>query len=178
MTSPRYAGYGLQFLYEQHLQMADLAPNERILGLGVVSPTYGLFRFALEVRQVTQPTVTEHRYIPTVYTTIPLGGGFELRDRTRFEIRNVNRVYSERVVNRAAIGHDVDLFGVPLWTYGQFDLWYDSRYRTLNRIDKTIGTRVPLTSKSSLDTFLTRQDDTRRTPHTLLAVGALLRVAL
>lgn len=178
ITSPRVYGFGAQFLYEQHLETSTLAPHERIQGIGILSPTFFHLRGALEVRQVQQPTVVEHRYIPTIFSTIPLGAGFELRNRTRVEIRDIDRAWSRRWQNRSAFGRDLGIAGQDVFTYVQLDLSYDSRYSTLNRIDKAVGIRVPITSQSSIDTFLTRQDDTKRSPHVLVAGGALLRVAL
>ena len=178
VTSPRVHGFGAQFLYEQHLETGTLAPHERIQGVGIVSPVFLHVRAAVEVRQVQQPTFVERRYIPTIFSTVPLRGGFELRNRTRVEIRDINRVWSQRYQNRSAFGHGIDVLGTDVFTYGQLDLSYDSRFSSLNRIDKSVGVRVPITSGSSIDTFVTRQDDTRRTSHTLIAGGALLRVAL
>lgn len=178
VTSPRVRGFGAQFLAEQHLAMGDLAPNERILGVGVVSPVFLHVRAALEARQVMQPTVLEHRYIPTIFSTVPLAASFEARNRTRVEIRDVESIWSHRWQHRSAIGHDVAISGTEVFTYGQVDLSYDSRVRTLNRIDKTVGFRVPVSGSASIDTFFTKQDDTRRSPRTLIVGGALLRIAL
>lgn len=178
VTSPRMRGFGAQLLVEQHLAMGTLAPNERILGVGVVSPVFLHLRAALEARQVMRPTELEFRYIPTILSTIPLWHGFEARNRTRVEIRDVDRTWSRRWQQRSTIGRDVAIAGADVFTYGQFDLSYDSRFRTLNRTEKTVGVRMPVSATASIDTFFTRQDDTRRSPHTLIAGGALLRIAL
>ena len=66
VTSPRLRGYGAQLLVEQHLAMGTLAPNERILGVGVVSPVFLHLRAALEARQVMRPTELEFRYKTTL----------------------------------------------------------------------------------------------------------------
>ena len=178
VTSPRVRGFGAQLLVEQHLAMGTLAPNERILGVGVVSPVFLHLRAALEARQVMRPTELEFRYIPTILSTIPLWHGFEARNRTRMEIRDVDRTWSRRWQHRSTIGRDVAIAGTDAFTYGQFDLSYDSRFRTLNRTEKTVGVRVPVSATASIDTFVSRQDDTRRSPHTLIVGGALLRIAL
>ena len=178
LTSPRVHGFGAQFLYEQHLDAETLLPEERIQGIGVVSPVFLHVRASVEARQVKQGTVVEHRYIPTVSSTVPLGAGFELRNRTRVEVRDSRGTWSQRWQDRTALGHDLDIAGVPVFTYGQFDLSYDSRFRTVNRIEKTAGARIPLVPGSSVDLFFTRQDDTRRATPVLYAIGALLRVAL
>lgn len=178
ITGPRYHGIVLQAILEQHLQMRDLAPNERILGLGLNTSTFLHVRAGFEARQVLTPTALEHRYIPTIYSTTPLWGAFESRNRTRIELRDVGGAWSQRWQHRSAIGRDVDVAGRDVFAYGQFDLSADSRVHTLNRTEKSFGVRVPISPTASIDTFFTHQDDTRRTPHTILIGGAILRVAL
>ncbi|CAN5401725.1 hypothetical protein BH09GEM1_BH09GEM1_34670 [soil metagenome] len=178
VTSPRFSGIAAQLLVEQHLQMRDLAPHERIFGLGLNTSTFLHVRAGLEARQVLTPAALEHRYIPTVYSTTPLGADFESRNRTRLELRDIAGVWSQRWQHRSAIGRDVDIAGHDIFAYGQFDLSYDSRFRTLNRTEKSFGVRVPITPTASIDTFFTHQDDTRRSPHTILIGGAVMRVAL
>lgn len=178
ITGPRYHGIALQAILEQHLQMRDLAPNERILGLGLNTSTFLHVRAGFEARQVLTPTALEHRYIPTIYSTTPLWGAFESRNRTRIELRDVGGAWLQRWQHRSAIGRDVDVAGRDVFAYGQFDLSADSRVHTLNRTEKSFGVRVPISPTASIDTFFTHQDDTRRTPHTILIGGAILRVAL
>ena len=178
ITGPRYHGVAVQALIEQHLQMRDLAPNERVLGVGLNTSTFLHVRAGIEARQVLTPTALEHRYIPTIYSTTPLGGAFEARNRTRVELRDLGGAWSRRWQHRSAIGRDVTIAGLDVFPYGQFDLSYDSRVHTLNRTEKSFGVRVPITSTSSIDTFFTHQDDTRRTPHTILIGGAIVRLAL
>jgi hypothetical protein len=178
IASPRFHGIALQGLVEQHLQMRDLAPNERIMGLGLSTSTFLHVRAGFEARQIKTPGAFEHRYIPTIYSTTPLGEAFEARNRTRVELRDVGGVRSQRWQHRSAIGREVDVGGFDVFPYGQFDLSYDSRFHTLNRTEKSVGVRVPMSPNASIDTFFTHQDDTRRTPHTVLIGGAILRVAL
>ena len=178
ITGPRYYGIALQAIFEQHLQMRDLAPNERILGVALNTSTFMHVRGGFEARQVLTPTVLEHRYIPTIYSTTPLWAQFEARNRTRVEIRDAAGTWSHRWQHRSAIGRDIDIAGLEVFPYGQFDLSADSKFNTLNRTEKSFRVRVPISPSSSIDTFFTHQDDTRRTPHTTLIGGAILRVAL
>lgn len=178
ITGPRYHGIALQAIVEQHLQMRDIAPNERILGIGLNTSTILHVRGGFEARQILTPGAFEHRYIPTIYSTTPLWGAFEARNRTRVELRDVGGVWSQRWQHRSTIGRDVDVAGRDVFTYGQFDLSYDSRFHTLNRTEKSFGVRVPTSANTSIDTYFTHQDDTRRTPHTILVGGAIIRVAL
>ncbi|MDQ2664852.1 MAG: hypothetical protein M3Z05_02475 [Gemmatimonadota bacterium] len=178
VTGPRFHGIAVQGLVEQHLQMRDLAPNERVIGLGLNTSTFLHIRAGLEARQILTPGALEHRYIPTLYSTTPLGAFFESRNRTRVELRDVAGTWSQRWQHRSAIGRDVAIAGLAVSPYGQVDLSYDSRVRTLNRTATTFGVRVPITPSSSIDTFFTHQDDTRRAPRTILIGGAIMRVTL
>jgi hypothetical protein len=178
ITGPRYHGVALQAIVEQHLQVSDLAPNERILGIGLNTSTFLHVRAAFEARQVMKPSALEHRYIPTIYSTTPLWGAFSSLNRTRVEMRDIAGTWSERWQHRSAIGRDVDIAGMSVFSYGQFDLSADSRFHTLNRTEKSFGVRVPMSPTASIDTYFTHQDDTRRTPHTILIGGAIIRVAL
>lgn len=179
VTLPRVDGFGLQLLLDEHLAMSDLAPNEIQIGVGVVTPHLHHVNVALEVRQVRTINGTlEHRYVPTLYANIPLPYGFELRDRARLELRDIDRTWSRRYMNRSAFGHDVTVGDRALFPYAQLDFSYDTRFGKLNRRDRTVGVRVPLFRGTSVDPFFTRQRDTNRTPLLLYAAGAIVRVAL
>lgn len=178
VTLPRVSGVGVTLQFEQHLGMGDLAPNERILGVGLVSPLFHRVSVAMEARQVLTGGVTEHRYLPIVNSSAPLPGGFEIRNRTRVEVRDVVGAWSRRYQTRTALGHEVEALDRRLFPYVQLDFSYDSRFDQLNRREQTAGMRVPLWRGTSIDPYITRQSDTHRAPFLLLAVGAIMRVAL
>ena len=96
VTIPKFHGVVAQALVEQHLQTRDLAPDERIFGIGLTSPAFLHVRAGFEARQVQTPSAYEHRYIPTVYATTPLAARFESRNRTRVELRDVAGAWSQR----------------------------------------------------------------------------------
>ncbi|MEP6989494.1 MAG: hypothetical protein ABJA80_01085 [bacterium] len=178
VTLPRVAGVGVTLLIEQHLGMGDFAPNERILGVGVVSPPYHRVSVAMEARQVLTGGVMEHRFLPIVNSSAALPGGFEVRNRTRVELRDVVGAWSRRYQTRTALGHEVEALGRPLFPYVQLDFSYDSRFDQLNRREQTAGVRVPLWRGASVDPYVSRQSDTRRAQFLLFAAGAIMRVAL
>jgi hypothetical protein len=178
VTSPRVDGFGLTFLIEHHLETESLFPNERIMGFGMVSPTFHHVSAAFEARQVQLNGILEHRYLPILYSTLPLPAGFELRDRARIEMRDIDRVWSRRYQNRATVGHFVDVGGRELFPYVQLELSYDSRFSELNRRDSAIGVRIPMGAGVSVDPYIDRQSDTRRAPFLLVAGGAIVRIAL
>ena len=179
LTLPRLNGYGMTLLVDERLDMSNLATNELILGVGFVTPQVHRVGVGVEIRQVKMISgVVEHRYIPTFYVNHGLPAGFDLRTRTRFETRVAAGRWSQRYTNRAAVGHDVTIGDRAIFPYVQSDVSYDSRVDDLNRIDGTVGVRVPLTSGTSIDPFLTRSSDSYRTPRVGITAGALLRVAL
>lgn len=179
LTLPRVRGFGMTLLLDERLAMDDLAPNEIILGVGFVTPQVRRMSGAVEIRQVKLISgVVEHRYIPTFYANAPLPLGLELRNRLRFEMRVASGVWSHRYTNRSTVGHEVEVGGHHAFPYGQIDLGYDSRYDRLNKRDLSLGVRVPITKKSSIDPFVTRSIDINRTPRMGFTAGAILRVAL
>ena len=52
LTLPRVHGFGMTLLLDERLAMSNLAPNEIILGVGLVTPQKNRMSGALEVRQV------------------------------------------------------------------------------------------------------------------------------
>jgi hypothetical protein len=179
VTLPRVYGFGMTLLLDERLDMSDAAPNEVQLGAGIVSPQVHRMSVAMELRQVKYVTgVVEHRYIPTFYANAGLPAGFDLRTRTRFEARVVAGKWSQRYINRAAIGHDIAVGDRAVFPYVQSDLFYDSKVDDLNRIDATVGVRVPITSGTSIDPFFARSTDSYRSPKVGLTAGMILRVAL
>lgn len=179
LTLPRVHGFGMTLLLDERLAMSDLAPNEIIFGVGFVTPQRHRMYGAVEIRHVKLISgVVEHRYIPTFYANANLPLGMELRNRLRLEMRAVNGVWSHRYLNRAVVGHEVELGGHAAFPYGQIDVGYDSRFDRLNKRDLSVGVRVPITLKSSIDPFVTRSVDLNRTPRVGVTAGAILRVAL
>ncbi|MEO5814017.1 MAG: hypothetical protein ABIT20_01935 [Gemmatimonadaceae bacterium] len=179
VTLPRVQGYGVTLLLDERLDMSDEAPNEVQLGVGIISPQVHRMSVAMELRQVKYISgVVEHRYIPTFYANVGLPAGFDLRTRTRFEARAVAGKWTQRYTSRAAIGHDVNVGNRAAFPYIQSDLYYDSRVNDLNRIDATVGVRVPITSAASIDPFFARSTDSYRNPKVGLTAGVILRVAL
>lgn len=179
ITSPRVDGYGIQFVIDDRISQDDNIINERITGLGIVSPVFHGMSVLLEAKAVRERDGTfEHRYVPTFYANVDLPGGFELRNRNRWEIRDIATKWSHRIIDRSAIGHNISIADHPAFPYAQVDLFYDTRYGVLNRHDFTAGIRTPLFGATSIDPFFTRTIDIRRSPRRAYTTGAILRVPL
>ena len=178
VTLPRVHGFAGTLIVEEHVATDDLAPTEQIQGLGVISPLFHRMSLASEIRQVVSRGAVEHRYVQTMNSITSLVAGFEIRNRARIEVRDIATTWSHRYVDRATLGHDVDLVGRSLFPYVQSNLSYDSRYSMINRIETSIGVRVPITSGTSVDSYVTRSSDVKRSPLLLVAGGVIMRVAL
>ena len=178
LTTPRVEGVALQVVVEQHLEVATLAPDERQFGLALSGPAWAGLRPALEIRYIGAPTSYEHRYIPQLYSALPIMAGLELRSRTRVEFRNIDGARSHRYQDRSALGREMDIAGRSVFAYVQGDLSYDSRFSVWNRTERYAGARIAMTPATSIDFFYMRQDDTRRAIKTTYGTGAILRVQL
>jgi hypothetical protein len=179
VTLPRWHGVGVTVIDEQHIATGDLAPTERQQGMGVVSPAFPHGSFGVELRQVTMANgPLEHRWQPQANLIAELGAGLELRNRTRVELRDIAGQWSRRYQNRAAVHYPVRAGGRTISPYVYYDLSYDTRFAVLNRREYAAGLRIPLASGISVDSFLMRQTDTRRTVDALVGLGMILRVAL
>ena len=179
LTLPRVYGFGMTFLLDERLDMSNGAPNEVQLGVGIVTPQVHRMSAALELRQVKLLNgIVEHRYIPTFYANAGLPAGFDLRTRTRIEARTIAGRWTQRYINRAAIGHDILVGDRPVFPYVQSDVFYDKRFDDISRVDETVGVRIPITLGSSIDPFIARSSDSYRTPRVGITAGLILRVAL
>ena len=110
---------------------------------GVNTSPFLHVRAGFEARQEQMPTALEHRYIPTIYSTTPLWGPIEARNRTRIELRDVAGAWSQRWQHRSAIGRDLPIAGREVFTYGQFDLSYDGYVAHVNRLFEDAGLAPP-----------------------------------
>ena len=179
VTMPRVYGFGVLFVTDQRWAMEDLSNSESVIGTGLSSPQFHRMSLAVEARQVkTSNGTVEHRYIPTFYFNVPLPAGFELRDRNRFEMRVVGGQWTQRYINRTAVGHNVSLLHWTTFPFVQSDAYYDVRTARWTRFDGTIGVRTPLIGASNIDTFVTRSSDRNRAPSVGITLGALMRVPL
>jgi hypothetical protein len=178
VSLPRWHGARLGVVVEQHLITESFGPSERQQGIVLGAPDFGAVGASMELRQVLVGSVVEHRYIPAVTTTVHLGGGLDLRDRTRVEFRDIARSWSQRFQNRASLERPTMVDGRPVQPFGYYDWSYDTRYRVINRREYGVGVRVPVAPSTTAEPFLMRQTDTRKATYAVVAIGARLRVQL
>jgi hypothetical protein len=122
-------------------------------------------------------TGTENRGIVEFTFRDDVPGAVLLSDRTRFDLRWIDGVYSTRVRNRVTLERDAHLFHRTLTPYGSAELYYDSRYDTINRDRFTVGVQTTLSLFAMIDTYFARQNDWRSQPAHLNALGVALNLS-
>ena len=95
--------------------------------------------------------------------------------RTRFEERWINGDLSYRVRERVQVQWESKDKSGPRWApYTSVEPNYDSRYRTIARMQERIGTDVELSRHVAADLYFARQDDSRGQPAAVNALGVTL----
>jgi hypothetical protein len=85
--------------------------------------------------------------------------------RTRAEFRVVNNEYSYRIRERLHFQRTAqNPKGLALAPYGTVEIYYDSRYKTIDRLAGRVGTEMHVGGPVTLDLYLARQHNTRGTP--------------
>lgn len=117
----------------------------------------------------------EDRGILELSASQPLGDGFALTGRTRWEMRNIDGRYSNRYRFRAEIEKTVQVGSRPVAPYVNAEFFYDTRYDAWNRQRYQIGVDVPLSPKWKIEPYLAYQTDSRSEPGDLAAFGLTLK---
>jgi hypothetical protein len=93
-------------------------------------------------------------------------------------VRDIAGTWSHRYQERLSLARRIVIDGRALQPYGLADLSYDSRYRAITRREGTLGIRIPLGRGVSIDPFVMRQTDSRRSTPTVVATGLTTSVVL
>jgi Protein of unknown function (DUF2490) len=122
----------------------------------------------------------EHRGVAELFVRKMAGRHLALLDRTRFELRGVDRAaVSWRLRNRIRAGRVVELSHERTLTpYGSFEAGYDSRFNTINRLRFSLGVTAKLSSRFIPDVYVARQRDSRENTGPPMSVGATLNFFL
>ena len=122
----------------------------------------------------------EHRGVAELFARTRRGARFDLLDRTRFELRDVDAAdLSWRLRNRIRAGRTVALSHERTLTpYGSFEAGYDSRFRTVNRYRFSLGVTARLSAWFIPDLYVARQHDTRENTGPPESLGATLNFFL
>lgn len=120
----------------------------------------------------------ENRAVGEVTFRTPIGGGVKLLDRTRLDLRWQDD-FSARLRNRPRLERSLDVGGgATLLPYVMDELFYDSRYRTVNRNRLSIGIEWQFHPRSSIDVGYNRQADREASVRHVNALGLALSLFL
>jgi hypothetical protein len=101
-----------------------------------------------------------------------------LLNRTRAELRWINREYSYRVRDRLHLQRvPSDSSGRAWAPYGTFEAYYDSRFGAIAKLGARVGTELRIVGPASLDVYVARQNDTRPTERYVNAFGVTTKLS-
>ena len=105
----------------------------------------------------TEPAQIEHRLVTDATLSWDFLEQILFSDRSRFEFRFVDGVYSWRYRNRMKISRDVSIKGTPFVPFISAEGFYDSQYRTISRYRYEAGVTFPLGKVWALEPYYARQ---------------------
>ena len=101
-----------------------------------------------------------------------------LLNRTRGELRWINREYSYRVRDRLHLQRvPQDSSGRAWAPYGTFEVYYDSRFRSIAKLGGRVGTELRIVGPASIDLYIARQHDTRPSERRVNALGVTTKLS-
>jgi len=101
-----------------------------------------------------------------------------LLNRTRGELRWINREYSYRVRDRLHLQRvPQDSSGRAWAPYGTFELYFDSRFDTIAKLGARVGTEMRIVGPASIDVYVARQHDRRPSERRVNALGVTTKLS-
>jgi len=95
--------------------------------------------------------------------------------RGRIDLRDVNGQYSTRYRFRLQIEREMSIFRVGIVPYINAEVFYDTRFDTVNRQRYQVGLEVVLSKRWHVEPYLTRQNDKHPQPRYLNAFGLTVK---
>lgn len=118
----------------------------------------------------------EHRYFADITPRVPLGKGFSLQDRNRFEGRDINNQWAWRYRNRVQLERLIKWRDQSLTPYLSAEYFYDSRSQAWSRKQFWAGMRLPVSTHVTLDLHYARNLDERARPNRWNIIGLMTRM--
>ena len=120
---------------------------------------------------------TEHRILFEQTFRFRFSSKFLLSLRTREDLRFIDSEFSARIRERAMIERDSEIEGYTFTPYGSAEVYYDTRFDSLNRNRFILGVVFPVTNHFSVDIYGARQNDNRSSPNHVNALGLTLTLS-
>lgn len=116
----------------------------------------------------------EHRIVMDFNYRWKLGDAGLLTDRTRLDLRDKEGSTSQRLRNRVQYEYESKLGELGFVPYGNFELYYDTRYDAIARYKLELGATFVFSPQVELTPYYGRQTDTRPQRQTVNALGLML----
>jgi hypothetical protein len=134
----------------------------------------GGYRFTFSTRG---DAYRESRIVAEAVFTAYQRGRTRLVNRTRPELRWVNGTYSYRVRDRLHLQRlAAKQSGLALAPYITFEAYYDSRFNTIARLAGRVGSEARLGTRTTIDLYIARQNNSRDTPRYINALGITMKL--
>jgi hypothetical protein len=118
----------------------------------------------------------EHRQVYDFNYYWGIGDDAQIADRTRVDVRDLGGQISYRFRNRLLFKHELAIRQVRLIPYVSAEVFYDTRFDQLNRLQFRLGTTLPTGPNIAWDFYLVRQRDTYPATKFVDAIGVTLNV--
>jgi hypothetical protein len=97
-----------------------------------------------------------------------------LTDRTRIDVRDRGGQTTYRLRNRLVFTRDLEVLRVRLAPYASGEVFYDTQYDRVDRLQFRLGTTLPTGPNVAWDFYLARQRDTQPATKFINALGVTL----
>jgi Protein of unknown function (DUF2490) len=118
----------------------------------------------------------EHRQVYDFNYYWRLGDDAQIADRTRVDVRDIEGHITYRFRNRLLLNHELEVRKVRLTPYASAEVFYDTQYDRVNRLQFRLGTALPTGPNVAWDFYLARQRDTYPTTKFVDALGITLNI--
>jgi hypothetical protein len=118
----------------------------------------------------------EHRQVYDFNYYWHLGGDARIADRTRIDVRDLGGKITYRFRNRLLFSHEFEVRQVRLVPYASAEVFYDTQYDKVNRLQFRLGSTLPTGPNVVWDFYLARQRDTYPTTKFVDAIGVTLNI--
>ena len=116
----------------------------------------------------------EHRQIYDFNYRVDLRQDARLTDRTRIDVRDRGGQTTYRFRNRLMFTLDLEVHRVRLAPYASGEVFYDTQYDRVDRLQFRLGTTLPTGPNVAWDFYLARQRDTQPATKFVNALGVTL----
>jgi hypothetical protein len=116
----------------------------------------------------------EHRGVVEVTPRCPLMHGVMVSDRSRVELRTIDRTFSLRYRNRLTVEREFSAARFRLVPYTRGEIYYDSRFANVSRTALIGGSSFPITRHFEFEGYFEHQNDSGGSSNrTVNAVGVV-----